>query len=68
MYGHNFFIYLENDFMREKKESDKKVNAIPKKEDRNRQYETPSQQRNRDGKGRERNGSDGDTKERGMNR
>ena len=54
--------------MREKKESDKKVNAIPKKEDRNRQYETPSQQRNRDGKGRERNGSDGDTKERGMNR
>jgi hypothetical protein len=41
----------------------KGVNSIQKNEEgRKRQFETPSQQRNRDGLGREQNGSDGSMK------
>ena len=41
----------------------KGVNSIQKDEGgRNREFETPSQQRNRDGLGREQNGSDGSMK------
>ena len=43
--------------------SKKGVNAIQKGEKgRHREFETPSQQRNRDGLGREQNGSDGNEK------
>jgi hypothetical protein len=43
--------------------SKKGVNAIQKGEKgRHKEFETPSQQRNRDGLGREQNGSDGNEK------
>ena len=46
----------------------KKVNASATREERNPEFETPSQRRNRDGKGRGQNGSDGgSTKGRGSN-
>lgn len=56
--------------MRNKKSDNKKNIASPAKqaEQRNPQYETPSQKRNRDGLGREHAGSDGGSnKGRGSN-
>lgn len=56
-------------FMRERKNNERKtVNSKPPRSERNPEFETPSQRRNRDGIGRGPSGSDGgSTKARGSN-